>query len=73
MPSPERPAHPRCVNSTTLADRLVRARRRIESDVPYSPDWAAATEELEAALAAERAATVTGDPLPLTLMEATAA
>ncbi len=73
MPSPERPAYPRCVNSDTLADRLVRVRRRVESDVPYSPDWAAATEELEAALAAERAATVTSDPLPLTLIETTAA
>ncbi|MGC8633513.1 MAG: hypothetical protein ACP5VP_02425 [Candidatus Limnocylindrales bacterium] len=67
------------MNGTTLADRVVRVRRRIEDDVPYRPDWAAAIaeleelEEVEAALAAERAATVTRDLRPRTDIEATAA
>lgn len=59
-----------------LADRLVRVRRRIENDVPYSPDWAAAIEELEeimAALAAEQAAIITPDLQPPPQVEATAA
>ena len=66
----------RGMHSTTLADRLVRVGRRIEGDVPYSPDWAAAIaelEELEAALAAERVATVTQDLRPRTDREASAA
>ena len=44
--------------------------------MPYSPDWAAAIaelEELEAALAAERAAAVTRDLRPRTDREASAA
>ena len=60
----------------TLADRLDRVRRRIESDVPYSPDWAAAVEELEeleAALATRPAVIVTMDPLAPAPTEATAA
>ena len=64
------------MHSTTLADRLVRVRRRIEGDVPSSPDWAAAIAELEelgAALAAERAAPLTRDLRPRTDIEATAA
>ena len=64
------------MHRTTLADRLVRARRRIEGDVPYRPDWAAAIAELEelaAALAAERTAAVTQDLRPRTDREATAA
>ena len=64
------------MHSTTLADRLVRVGRRIEGDVPYSPDWAAAIaelEELEAALAAERVATVTQDLRPRTDREVSAA
>jgi len=46
----------------TLADRLARVRRRIESDVPYSPDWAAAMEELEEL----EAALVAKHPVPRT-------
>ena len=64
------------MNSDTLAYRLVRVRRRIESDVPYSPDWAAAMEELEeieAALAAERLSTVTSDGISPPRLEAPAA
>ena len=64
------------MTSSTLADRLVRVRRRIEGDVPYSPDWAAAIaelEEIEAALAAERVATLTKDLRPRTDREASAA
>jgi hypothetical protein len=45
----------------TLAERLARVRRRIESGVPYSPDWAAAMEDFEAVHAAERSPTVTSD------------
>ena len=64
------------MDRSTLADRLIRVRRRIEGDVPYSPDWAAAIaelEELEAALAAERTAGVTRDLRPRTDREASAA
>ena len=64
------------MDRSTLADRLIRVRRRIEGDVPYSPDWAAAIaelEEIEAALAAERAAAVTRDLRPRTDREASAA
>ena len=64
------------MDRSTLADRLIHVRRRIEGDVPYSPDWAAAIaelEEIEAALAAERVATVTQDLRPRTDREATAA
>ena len=46
----------------TLADRLARVRRRSESDVPFSPDWAAAMEELEEL----EAALVATHPVPLT-------
>jgi hypothetical protein len=38
----------------TLQKRLDKARRRVDDDVPYSPDWDAATElvaELERRLA----------------------
>ena len=41
-------------------ERLARVNRRIEQAVPYSPDWAAAMdelEELEALLASEPART----------------
>ena len=75
-PPPGCCAYRRGMHSSNLADRLVRVRRRIEGDVPYSPDWAAATaelEEIEAALAAERAETVTRDLRPRTDIEATAA
>jgi len=75
-PPPGCCAYRRGMHSSNLADRLVRVRRRIEGDVPYSPDWAAATaelEEIEAALAAERAAAVTKDLRPRTDIEATAA
>ena len=64
------------MDRSTLADRLIRVRRRIEGDVPYSPDWAAAIaelEELEAALAAERTAAATWDLRPRTDREASAA
>ena len=64
------------MDRSTLADRLIRVRRRIEGDVPYSPDWAAAIaelEELEAALAAERTATLTRDRRSRPDREATAA
>ncbi len=50
------------MTNDALLARLDRVRRRIESDVPYSPDWAAAVdelEELEAALAAEPVAIIT--------------
>ena len=50
------------MHSEALAARGDRARRRIESDVPYSPDWAAAVdelEELEAALGVEPVAIIT--------------
>ncbi len=59
-----------------LADRLVRVRRRIETNVPYSPDWAAAIEELEeleAALDAERAPVPTQDAPARPQLDATAA
>ena len=49
------------MHSDALAARLDRVRRRIESDVPYSPDWAAAVdelEELEAALGVEPVAII---------------
>ena len=52
------------MNSDALAARLERVRRRIESDVPYSPDWAAAVdelEELEAAIAVKPVAIITMD------------
>ena len=64
------------MHRTTLADCLVRVRRRIECDVPYSPDWAAAIaelEELEAALAAERTAALARDRRSRPDREATAA
>ena len=64
------------MNSDTLAYRLVRVRRRIESDVPYSPDWAAAMEELEeieAALAAQGLPTATSDGISSPRLEAPAA
>jgi len=64
------------MNSETLAYRLVRVRRRIESDVPFSPDWAAAMEELEeleAALAAELVPTITSDGMSSPRLEAPAA
>ena len=76
MLSPGWPAYGHSMHSDTLAERLVRVRRRIESDVPYSPDWAAAVEELEeleAALATRPAAIVTMDPPPGPPTEATAA
>ena len=50
------------MTNDALAARLERVRRRIESDVPYSPDWAAAVdelEELEAAIAVEPVAIIT--------------
>jgi F0F1-type ATP synthase gamma subunit len=33
----------------TTASRLERARRRVDSSTPYSPEWQAAIEELEEA------------------------
>jgi hypothetical protein len=70
------PAHRRGMNNDTVADRLVRVRRRIESDVPYNPDWAAAVdelEEIEADLAAELAAIVTSGQPSRPRLEASAA
>ena len=51
-------------------DRLARVRRRIEQAVPYSPDWAAAMdelEELEGTLASEPVATLVRPEPPHTL------
>ncbi len=42
----------------TLRQRIERARRRVASAIPYSPDWDAASAELEIASILLRDATV---------------
>lgn len=42
----------------TLRQRIERARRRVASAIPYSPDWDAASAELEIALSLLRDATL---------------
>jgi F0F1-type ATP synthase gamma subunit len=42
----------------STASRLERARRRVDSSTPYSPEWQAAIEELEEAEAETASVTV---------------